>query len=563
MIKSCFLKTLGKFIMNFSPITMPIRYLIYTLFYFCTFQSFLNAQTHYPKREMRGVWIATVLNIDWPTSKDQSPERQRKYFRWILDNHQKNGINAIFVQVRTASDALYSSKLAPWSEWLTGEQGKSPEPYYDPLKFMIEEAHQRGMEFHAWLNPYRVSISSSNNCDYHISKKYPQWCVQYGKNKYLNPGIPEVRQHIKAIVSELVEKYDIDGIHFDDYFYPYPIKGWDFNDQATFGKYNYGIQDKAKWRRRNISLMIEIVAKEIKKMKPYLKFGISPPGVWRNKKNDPSGSPTNGVYTAYDNLYADIRLWLSRGWIDYVVPQIYFSFDHKLVPYKPLAKWWFKNSFDKHLYIGQAAYKINHNTDKSWHNTSQLPQQIQFNRQFRNIKGSVFFSSKSITRNYGHFQDSLRLKLYKYPALVPSMPWKDKIPPNPPQNLEVFNTKSGVLLVWEKPKIASDHETASYYVIYRIPKGEKIDLSNPQNILRIHRQKNNIFLDKSAKNEAEYAYFITAIDRLHNESLPSYSVKIQTQISAPTASYQPMSSMGSLTDFLKIFFKIYLKYNKI
>ncbi len=528
--------------------------------FFCTFPSLITAQTLYPKRELRGVWIATVLNIDWPKSKDQNPETQRNDFRWILDEHQKNGMNAVFVQVRSASDALYPSQFEPWSEWLTGAQGKRPEPYYDPLKFMIREAHQRGMEFHAWINPYRASLSVSNNCANHITKKHPEFCIKYGKNIYLNPGLPQVRQHIKAVIADLTKNYDIDGIHFDDYFYPYPIKNIEFEDEATFEKYHSGMNNKADWRRRNVSLMIESVAKEIKKIKPHVKFGISPPGVWRNKEIDPSGSPTNGIYTAYDNLYADIRYWLSKGWLDYVIPQIYFSFEHQLVPYEPLAKWWFKNAFQRHLYIGQAAYKIGRNEDKNWDNPSQLPRQIQFNRQSNFIKGSVYFSSKSLTQNYGQFRDSLRLDLNKYPALIPPMPWKDKTPPNTPQNLQVFNTKSGVMISWDKPKPASDKQTASYYVIYRIPKGQKIDLNNPQNMLKIYRENNEVFLDKSAMDKSKFVYFVTAFDRLHNESKPAKSVDSILDFEPPTASMTQLDS-GTITDFLNVFFKIYLKYN--
>lgn len=487
-------------------------------FGFICLQASLFAQDLPPKREMRGVWIASVLNIDWPSTKGLSSTAQQKHYTWILDEHQQIGINAVFVQVRASADAFYESPHEPWSEWLTGSQGKNPEPYYDPLLFMLGEAHQRGMEFHAWLNPYRASIGENAGKMHtsHPTQKYPHWIVDFGGQKILNPGLPEVQDYIIEIVKDIVLRYDIDGIHLDDYFYPYPKKDAVFNDDATYRKYGKGFKNKAEWRRNNVSVLVEKIAKTISKLKPHVKFGISPFGVWRNKNSDPSGSPTEAKITCYDDVYADVRYWLAQGWIDYVAPQVYFQIEHKDIPYREVTKWWIKNTFGKHLYLGQGVYKI----ENEWNGDfKQIPRQMNFNRKQKQIQGSIFFSSKSLTRNYGNLQDTLRENYYRYPALIPPMTWKSSKRPAPPSKMELTNSKNGVLISWENPIGTAETSETQYFVIYRFRKKEKINTEDPRKILAIVRDGKRNFFDENARKE-DFVYLLSSVDRLHNESTP-------------------------------------------
>ena len=275
-----------------------------------------------PNYEFRGVWVATVGNIDWPSKKTLSVEEQKEEFINLVEMHKRNGMNALIVQVRPAADALYSSSYEPWSEFLTGIQGQAPVPFYDPLTFMISETHKRGMEFHAWLNPYRAvfNMRTSSIASNHLTKTHPEWFLVYGDKKYFNPGLPQVRRHTVKVVEDLVKRYDIDGVHMDDYFYPYRIAGREFPDEKEYKRYGKGMS-KDEWRRSNCDSIIYELFNAIRTIKPKLRFGISPFGIWRNKSQDPMGSDTKGGQTNYDDLYADILLWLEKGWIDYVAPQ--------------------------------------------------------------------------------------------------------------------------------------------------------------------------------------------------------------------------------------------------
>lgn len=381
-----------------------------------------------PKYEFRAVWVATVGNIDWPSKKGLPAEEQKREFIKLLDMHYRNGMNAVIVQVRPAADAFYPSTLEPWSEYLTGRQGLPPSPYYDPLQFMIEETHKRGMEFHAWINPYRavMSIGSTPLAPTHITKIKKEWAVTYGKFKWLDPGIPEVRQHTARVVRDIVSRYDVDAIHMDDYFYPYRESG-EFPDNRSFAKYGNGMS-RAEWRRANVDSTIRLLSETIKNTKPRVKFGISPFGIWRNKRQDPEGSNTNGS-SNYDDLYADIRLWLQQGWIDYVAPQLYWQIGHKLADYTVLLDWWSRNAFGRQLYIGHAIYRY---AEAAWRDPKELPAQVQMLRANSNVQGSIYFSSKNFSVNPHGWTDSLRNNYYKVPAIIPPMKWIDSVPPAKP-----------------------------------------------------------------------------------------------------------------------------------
>ena len=387
---------------------------------FCQLPIISSAQT---KPEFRGVWVATVDNIDWPTRGNYNSDSQKIEFIKLLDMHQRNGINALIVQVRPVTDAFYPSQYEPWSEFLTGTQGQPPMPYYDPLEFMIAQTHKRGMEFHAWMNPYRAvfNISKSSIAASHITKIHPEWFLTYGDKKYFDPGNKDVQQYLTNVVKDVVSRYAVDAIHFDDYFYPYKIAGKEFPDYITYNKYGNGMH-KDDWRRSNTDSIISMLSIAIKKENPKCQFGISPFGVWRNLDKDPvNGSKTNGAQTNYDDLYADILLWLQKGWIDYVAPQLYWEFGHKIAPYEILLNWWSKHTYGKNCYIGLGIYRANSNT--AWKEVTQLPRMIDALRNTPNIQGMIFFSSKTFDKNPNGWSDTLRLNYFKEPAKTPEMGW--------------------------------------------------------------------------------------------------------------------------------------------
>lgn len=362
------------------------------------------------RKEMRGIWVATVLNIDWPSKKGLSVESQKQEFIKILDNVKEWNMNAVFVQIKPVGDAFYLSKFSPWSEYLTGKQGENPG--YDPLKFMIEEAHKRNIEFHAWFNPYRLTMSGgidklSND---NIGKQRPDWTITYGGKLYLNPGIPEVNDYIVKSIMEVVENYDIDGVHMDDYFYPYKVKGEIYNDEEQYNKYGSNFLKVDDWRRDNVNKLIEKLYSSIKAEKKNVSFGISPFGVWRNISTDSvRGSNTKAGIQNYDDLYADILYWMKKNWIDYVAPQIYWNQGFKIAEYNTLVDWWSKYAKETktNLYIGQAAYRI-----KDWEKDDELINQIKYNRKSEEVKGSIFFSYSSLVKNPKGILEKIKNDVY-------------------------------------------------------------------------------------------------------------------------------------------------------
>lgn len=376
-----------------------------------------------PVYEFRGVWIATVDNIDWPKKDAGSTESQKADFIRQLDLHKRNGMNAVIVQVRPAADAFYPSPYEPWSQWLTGVQGRPPSPYYDPLAFMIEEAHKRGMEFHAWLNPYRANfnIGTASIAPGHITRLRPEWFLTYGDKKYFDPANTDAQQFVVNVVQDIVKRYDVDAIHMDDYFYPYRIAGKEFPDAASYARSGSPLS-KNDWRRSNVDSIIKKLAIAIKKEKPLCKFGISPFGVWRNKDMDARGSDSKAGQTNYDDLYADILLWLQKGWVDYVAPQLYLEIGHDKIAYEKLLDWWSRHSYGRHVYIGHGIYRVNEKS-AAWKDPNQLPDQIKLLRQYPDVQGSIYFSSKSFDRNPNGWNDSLRNNYYRQPASIPPMEW--------------------------------------------------------------------------------------------------------------------------------------------
>ncbi|GCE26902.1 hypothetical protein KDA_23860 [Dictyobacter alpinus] len=344
-----------------------------------------------------GVWIATVKNIDWPSRAGLTADAQRSEFRKQLDKVQAMHLNTVVVQVKPEADALYPSKYAPWSRYLTGVQGK--DPGYNPLAFMVTEAHQRGLSFHAWFNPFRVAMNEDvkSLAPNHPARVHPDWLVHYGGKLYYNPGIPEAREFVINSILEVVQSYPIDAVHLDDYFYPYRVPGMEFPDQAQYKR--YGAQtfaDKGNWRRDNINRFVGELSQRIKQVKSSVEFGISPFGVWRNKAQDPTGSQTQAGVTNYDDLYADTRHWIQQGWLDYIVPQIYWKIGFKKADYETLVRWWAHEVDGSRvkLYIGQAAYRVD-----EWHDPNQLQAQLRINQRYPQVRGSIFFSLKDLLRH--------------------------------------------------------------------------------------------------------------------------------------------------------------------
>lgn len=490
-----------------------------------------------PKREFRAVWIATVENIDWPSRRGLPVQQQQQEFINILDNQQRNGLNAVIVQVRPAADAFYNSPYEPWSEYLTGTQGQVPQPYYDPLTFMIEEAHKRGMELHAWFNPYRAVFNASRNnvAPTHISRLYPQWFLTFDNKKYFDPGLPEVREYVTRVIRDVVRRYDIDAVHFDDYFYPYPVPGKEFPDGNSYRRYGNGMS-RDDWRRWNVDTIIQMVGKAIKEEKPWVKFGVSPFGIWRHKEKDPEGSYTRGgALTNYDDLYADVLKWLKKGWIDYVAPQLYWERGHRAADYELLLNWWAQHGYGRHVYIGHGVYRIRSNA--AWSNPAELPIQITEARTLNTIQGDVYYSAKSFNGNPLGIEDSLRNHFYRYPALIPLMPWIRSDAPFPPYFIDAFERADGLHLYWADDD--TSHRTTRY-VLYRFKAGEAINLTDPTRILTtLPQMPDPQFIDRTYVKGVLYTYVVTALNRLQVESRASDPLYMRVLQNKPVFIFDP------------------------
>ncbi len=492
-------------------------------------------EAQFPKRQLRAVWVASVANIDWPTQTGLSVAVQQQQFIAILDKVQQMHMNAVVVQIRPTADALYPSKLFPWSQWLTGVQGQ--DPGYDPLAFMVKEAHQHNIQFHAWFNPYRISLDTdlSKLAPNNPAILHPDWVISYGGKLYFNPGLPAVRQYITAGIMEVVNNYDIDGVHFDDYFYPYPVAGQTFPDQATYQQYGAGFSTIGDWRRDNVNQLVRGLSLAIKQAKPYVQFGISPFGVWRNQSTDPTGSATQAGVQDYDDLYADTRAWIKNNWIDYIVPQIYWNIGFPPAAYDVLVAWWSHEVAGSHvqLYTGMAVYKIG--LPGAWSDPNQMPAQLALNLQYPQVQGAMFFSMKELFANPLGFTDNLSNNIYKYPALVPVAPTADGKVPQRLGLLPAYQTSAGVTLNWldfNQSWLNGDDSgghNSAYYAVYRFNgRGHHniCDFNDTQYLLTTLRRTSDnggvlqTFVDTTAQPGQTYTYYVTALDRFNQESKP-------------------------------------------
>jgi uncharacterized lipoprotein YddW (UPF0748 family) len=427
------------------------------------------------QREFRAAWVATVANIDWPSSRTLSTEQQKAELIAILDKAVELKLNAIVLQVRPACDALYDSKLEPWSPYLTGTMGKAPDPYYDPLEFAVEESHKRGLELHTWFNPYRALHPSYKGKipDSHISKAKPGLAKKYGGHLWLDPGEKEVQKHSHEVMLDVVKRYDIDGVHMDDYFYPYKEKGkdgkiLDFPDEDSWKKYKEsgGELSRNDWRRDNVNQFVKHLYEGIKKEKPSVKLGISPFGIWK-----PGFPEQIKGFNQYEELYADAKLWLEKGWVDYWTPQLYWKIDKPDQSFPVLLKWWTEqNKMKRHVWPGQFTSRVNDKSKTSW-SASEILYQIQWTRLTPGATGNVHFSMKAFLDNRDGLNDELTTPggLYAQPALVPASPWlDDKAPAAPEAGYEVSDDGARMQVKWS----AKDPADVRLWVVYAMQNGK-------------------------------------------------------------------------------------------
>lgn len=486
------------------------------LIIFSFFHIIAYTQTLYPKREVRAVWVATVSNVDYPSSSGLTTITQKNEFIAYLDKFKAVGINVIYVQIRPSCDAFYENPIEPWSQWLCGTQGIGPSPVYDPLDFYVSEAHKRGMELHAWINPYRsvVNILSSSISYSHVSVQQPSWNVTYNNKKILNPGLEAVRNYVKNVIMYIVNKYDIDGIHFDDYFYPYPESGYTFNDAAAFAADPRGFSNIDDWRRDNVNIFISMVHDSIKDAKKYVKFGVSPFGIW--KSGTPSG--ITGLSSYYE-IYCDPVNWLNNKKIDYVLPQLYWAIGGSQ-DFNALSNWWGNQAQlnGRHCYAGLATYRM---SSSNW-TTTEIKNQINIVRNYNNkVQGYSFFSATQIKNNVKGINDTLINNQHKYKCLIPAMPWLDSIKPNPPLNVTASVASNHVSLNWQLPAAASDGDSVRYFVIYRFPDSATVNINDAKSIIGVTNYDTTGYKDVySIPAGTGVVYVVTACDRLHNESIP-------------------------------------------
>ena len=461
------------------------------------------------KREFRGAWIQCVNG----QFLGMSTQTMQQTLTYQLDELKKDGVNAIIFQVRPECDALYQSSMEPWSRFLTGAQGKSPSPYWDPLAWMVEQCHKRGMELHAWINPYRAKTKTTKElASSHVAIRHPEWVFSYDGQFILNPGIPECRDYICNVVADIVRRYDVDGLHMDDYFYPYPVAGQSIDDGRQFRAYNNGIKDIGDWRRYNVNVFIKQMYETIKSVKPWVKFGVAPFGIYRNKKSSPIGSNTNGLQN-YDDLYADVLLWVNNGWVDYNVPQLYWEIGHKAADYETLIRWWNTHAGKRHLYIGEDIERTTKKADLKNPNINQMPAKYRLHNEMNNVKGTVLWYAKAAVDNIGNYGMVLRNSYWKNPALQPEMPFIDDKAPKKVRKMKVINTEDGPVLFWTAPKGKGWKDEAVKYVVYRFGQGEQVNTNDPSKIVAI---TNDTFYN--IKENGRAVYVVTALDRMSNES---------------------------------------------
>ena len=472
-----------------------------------------------PAREFRAMWLSSVVNIDWPSVPGLDAETQQaEYLDW-LDLAQELGLNAVIAQVRPTADAFWPSIFEPWSMYLTGTQGE--DPGYDPLAFQIEQAHARGLEYHAWFNPYRVAMTEEPELvEDHPARVHPEWVWPYGGKLYYDPGLPEVRAFVQDAMMDAVTRYDVDGVHFDDYFYPYVVAGQDYPDAETYAAHSDGITPIQDWRRGNIDSLVREMHERIREEKPWVRFGISPFGIWRNASSDPEGSDTSGS-ESYEIICADSRRWVREGWVDYINPQIYWQFGHPAADYETLVHWWSDTveGTGVGLFIGEAAYKA---IDGTFEEVTELGDHLDLTRTLPQVGGNVYFSAKSLRDDATGSVDDLVTRHYAHPALVPAL---ESVPGEAPERPTVITARAvaeGVQVRWR----ARGATTLALWHLDAEQVGEE-ELADGRRLVAVVRADRTAgeVLHESADGSGFYA--VTAYDRTWQQSEPSAPVAVR------------------------------------
>jgi uncharacterized lipoprotein YddW (UPF0748 family) len=472
---------------------------------------------HQPEKfQFRGVWIATVRNLDWPSQPGLTVAEMKAEYIQQLDLLNEIGMNAVIVQVRPSGDAMYNSSFEPWSLYLTGKQGLPPPNQFDPLTFMIEETHARSMEFHAWFNPFRAvpDVENAQISPDHIFHQHPEWFVEYGPHLYFNPGIDSVRSFTIDVIMDVVRRYDIDAVHFDDYYYPYRINGQEYPDQESFRRHggSFFPDRKDDWRRNNINEFVRQLNDSINMTKPWVHFGISPFGVWRNKSQDERGSETQTLQNNYDDLYGDALKWVEESWLDYILPQCYQYLGRDIMDYRIVTKWWNDNHGNVNYYIGQGPFRLgNPERGEPWTIGNEIDRQLEFNLQISDLKGSAYFRSETFAENPLGVNEILKDSHYRYPALTPAS-YADKMHVNTANIVDVSCAYSA-----EKYHIKWSVEAPEkilWYVVYRSE-----DVQDAKQIIQLSRS-NSVNIHKALLGQGVSSVYVTSIDRYRSESEP-------------------------------------------
>lgn len=496
---------------------MPVRRLVSLIL--LSFLLSLNIGATNPKREFRGAWLHIIGQTQYMNTQQKGSEQLKAYIADQIDRLHRTGCNAVIFQVRPTADAAYISELEPWSSWITGKRGKAPNPLWDPLEFAIEEAHKRGMELHAWLNPYRVTSSPKEVLPAdHMVNKYPERFFKYDGKIFFNPAYQENRDFICEVVKDITSRYDVDAIHIDDYFYPYPVAGVKIPDDASYAKFGEGMKVD-DWRRHNVDLLIQQMHKTIKETKPWVRFGVSPFGIWRNKKTDPRGSDSNGLQN-YDGLYADVLLWAKNGWVDYLAPQLYWTLDFKAAPSRHLAHWWNDNSQGVDIFIGQDVQRTMNNADPKTGDSNELATKVKLSRELPNIKGNVWWHGYWVTGNMKGVADSLAYVHQNTVALPPAY-GNPKEVPDPVKNLRLIKKNGNLLLHWDAKAPANKATDPVRFVVYSFLENESSDLENVEAIMVMTPNKEYLVSEDDDDETLKGLRFaVTALDRNNRESRP-------------------------------------------
>jgi len=488
--------------------------------------------TDMPKHEFRGFWLSTVVNIDWPSRSGLTAAAQQSELRSWFDLARSLNLNAVMLQVRPSGDVFWPSTAGePWSRYLTGTQGRNPG--YDPLAYALAQAHARNLHLHAWFNPFRASMTAnlSDLVSWHPARRNPSWTFAYGGRRYYNPGIPAVRSFIIKVIAEVVSKYDVDGIHLDDYFYPYPVTGQSIPDSAAYNSYRLPGESLANFRRRSVNLFVRDLSTKIFTTKPRMLFGISPFGIWRNRSTDSRGSATSG-FQSYDGIFADSRNWVKQGWLDYVVPQLYWHQGNPAADYNTLVNWWSAQVAGTNckLYIGEAAYKVGDPAQGAdWQDPRELYNHSAKCRATARVAGQVYFSAKSVRANKLGSMARVKEKYYRRVSMTPPMPHLGAQRPAAPVISSARWNGSGVELAWRG---ATTGTLARHYAVYRWEAKASSSAFIPSQagaLRRVHRRRGNPekFVDTGAVRGRTYWYVVVALSDLMIESSAASAIFIR------------------------------------